>query len=140
LNFDYVLLSLLSAVIRHCKTTGKTWWRKNIRYIFIYKWLIVMHGMTLFWRYLTVKLIFKMTKIQMYLAIVLTMLPTLVTASPIPSLTRDNVAKPNKNDLKVVVSRILLKNITMELWCTRYNIIFLTVIWKYHSVPLYPCA
>ncbi|XP_028417679.1 collagenase 3-like [Dendronephthya gigantea] len=42
-----------------------------------------------------------MTRIQMYLAIFLTMLP-LVTASPIHSLTRDNVAKHNKNHLKVV--------------------------------------
>ena len=33
------------------------------------------------------------------------MLPTLVTALPVPSLTRDsNVAKVKKNDLKVVVS------------------------------------
>ncbi|CAB4027084.1 Hypothetical predicted protein [Paramuricea clavata] len=42
----------------------------------------------------------------MYLAIFLTMLPTLVTASPIPSLTRDNVVardKPSMNDdLKVM--------------------------------------
>ena len=51
----------------------------------------------------------KMTKIQMYLAMFLTMLPTLVTASPIPSLTRDNnVAKVKRNDLKVVVSKLLI--------------------------------
>ena len=37
----------------------------------------------------------------MYLAIFLTIVPILVTASPIP-LTRDNVAKHNKNEFKVV--------------------------------------
>ncbi|XP_028417667.1 interstitial collagenase-like [Dendronephthya gigantea] len=42
-----------------------------------------------------------MTMIQMYLAIFLTMVP-IVTALPIHSLTRDNVAKHNKNHLKVV--------------------------------------
>ena len=46
----------------------------------------------------------------MYLAMFLTMLPTLVTASPIPSLTRDNnVAKVKPNDLKVVVSHLLIR-------------------------------
>jgi hypothetical protein len=43
----------------------------------------------------------------MYLATFLTILPILVTASPIP-LTRDNhVAKPDKNELKVVVCKTL---------------------------------
>ena len=46
----------------------------------------------------------------MYLAMFLTMLPTLVTALPKPSLTRDNynVAKVKRNDLKVVVSNLLI--------------------------------
>ena len=66
----------------------------------------------------------------MYLAILLTMLHVFVTVSPIP-LTRDNVTKRSKNDLKVVVSHYLFiiylfshrdfYYVNIELIYTRFN-------------------
>ena len=53
----------------------------------------------------------------MYPAIFLTMLPIMVTALPITSLTRDNVAKPRKN--KLVVSNLYLQ-IKIKI-CSLYN-------------------
>ena len=74
-----------------------------VTYVCIYK-STETRSMTIIRRYRMVRTTLKMTTIQMYLAIFLTMLPIMVTALPVKSLTRDNVAKPNKNDIKIVVS------------------------------------